>query len=60
MLADTLAQFQQRYREDRKAAERFLSHGDSARDRKLDGRDLAAYTSIASLVLNLDETVTRE
>jgi hypothetical protein len=60
VLVDTLVQFQQRYRADRKAAERFLSHGESGHDRKLDVRDLAAYTSITSLVLNLDETVTKE
>jgi hypothetical protein len=60
VLADTLRQFQARYRADGKAAEQFLSHGDAPRDRKLDARDLAAYTSVASLVLNLDETVTKE
>ncbi|MCW5978376.1 MAG: DUF1553 domain-containing protein [Bryobacteraceae bacterium] len=51
--------FAARYRGDKKAAARLLSHGESPRDFKLDPRELAAYASVASLVLNLDEVITK-
>jgi hypothetical protein len=38
----------------------FLSQGDSRPDRSLDRRELAAYASVASVVLNLDEMVTKQ
>jgi hypothetical protein len=57
---DTLKEFEARYHGDKKSAQDFLDHGDSLRDRKLDSRELAAYTGIASLILNLDEAVTEQ
>jgi hypothetical protein len=60
LLAETLRVFQQRYSSDRVAALEFLSHGDSPRNPKLALADLAAYTAVASLILNLDEAVTKE
>jgi hypothetical protein len=45
---------------DRKSAANLLAEGESPRDPSLDPTDLAAYTSVASLILNLDETVTKE
>ena len=41
-------------------AEEFLAAGDSAWDGRNDPRELAAYTAVASLVLNLDEAVTKQ
>jgi hypothetical protein len=38
----------------------FLSQGEMPPDASIDPRDLAAYTSVGSLLLNLDETVTKE
>ena len=38
----------------------FLSQGDSRPDPALDRRELAAYASVASLLLNLDEMVTKQ
>src|SRR5258706_1225958 len=38
----------------------FLNQGEARADDSLDGRELAAYTSVGSLLLNLDETVTKE
>jgi hypothetical protein len=38
----------------------YLSHGDSPVDPILDSRELAAYASVASVILNLDEAVTKE
>ncbi|MFQ5733849.1 MAG: DUF1553 domain-containing protein, partial [Planctomycetaceae bacterium] len=48
------------YRKDRKAAERLVSTGEAKRDPKLDAAELAAYTATTSLILNLDEVVTKE
>ncbi|MBI3473410.1 MAG: DUF1553 domain-containing protein, partial [Candidatus Solibacter usitatus] len=41
-------------------ARAYLSHGDSPSDPALDRRELAAYASVASLLLNLDEAVTQQ
>ncbi len=60
LLLETLQRFEKRYRADPKAAEEFLANGDSSRDKTLDTAELAAYTTVASLILNLDETITKE
>jgi hypothetical protein len=41
-------------------ARAYLSLGDSKPDPSLSPRELAAYSAVASLILNLDETITRE
>ena len=38
----------------------YLRNGESRGDPKLDARSLAAYASVASLILNLDEVITKE
>ena len=60
IVLDTLEGFEERYHKDAKSAKEFLDHGDAVRNPKLNPRELAAYTSIASLILNLDETVTKQ
>jgi hypothetical protein len=42
------------------AAAQYLNVGEHARDQRLDIKELAAYSAVASLILNLDETVSRE
>jgi hypothetical protein len=42
------------------AAQKLVSEGDSPRNEKLNVSELAAYTTVASLILNMDETVTKE
>jgi hypothetical protein len=42
------------------AALKFVSHGEYRRDPGLDVSELAAYTSVTSLILNLHETVMKE
>ncbi|MFO0904384.1 MAG: PSD1 and planctomycete cytochrome C domain-containing protein [Pirellulales bacterium] len=42
------------------AAEKLLSYGDSPRNKQLDANELAAYTMVANVLMNLDETVTKE
>jgi Protein of unknown function (DUF1553) len=41
-------------------AEKYLQQGESRADRELAPRELAAYASVGSLLLNLDEAVTKE
>jgi hypothetical protein len=42
------------------AALKYVSHGERPRDGQLDVSELAAYTSVTSLILNLNEVVTKE
>jgi uncharacterized protein DUF1553/uncharacterized protein DUF1549/concanavalin A-like lectin/glucanase superfamily protein/cytochrome c len=42
------------------AAVKYVSQGEAPRDPRLDPSELAAYTSVASLILNLNQTVTKE
>ena len=48
------------FREDRQSALKLLSVGESRRDRRLDATELAAYTTVASVILNLDETISKQ
>jgi hypothetical protein len=48
------------YRADRPSAEKLLAAGESARDMSLDTAELAAYTTAASVIFNLDEVITRQ
>ena len=41
------------------AATKLLGVGESARDKRLNPAELAAWTTVTSVILNLDETVTR-
>jgi hypothetical protein len=60
VLRDALRRFQDHYRNDSPAAVELLNQGDSLWNRSLDPAELAAYTGVASLILNLDELVTRQ
>ena len=48
------------YRLDRQGALKLLSVGESALSPKLEIAELAAYTTVASVILNLDETITKQ
>ena len=48
------------YRRDKSAALKLLGVGESKYDTKLDASELAAWTTVASAILNLDETITKE
>jgi hypothetical protein len=48
------------YRSHREAASKLVGVGESKVDAKLDTSELAAWTTVASAILNLDETITRE
>jgi hypothetical protein len=47
------------YQQDPAAADKLLKVGESPRNEKLDAPELAAFTTVASVILNLDETITR-
>jgi hypothetical protein len=60
ILKNALARLRKQYGADRPAALKLLSVGERPRNAKLDVVELAAYTALASLVLNLDEVVNKE
>jgi hypothetical protein len=47
------------FQHDEPAARRIIEVGESPRDGSLDLRELAAWTMVANLLLNLDETLTK-
>src|SRR5207248_6518955 len=52
--------FENGYRLDDEAARDFLKQGESPVGHGLDAGELAGYTALASLLLNLDEAITKE
>ncbi|MEZ5399339.1 MAG: DUF1553 domain-containing protein [Bryobacteraceae bacterium] len=60
ILSATLARYSDRYASRPADAGKLLAHGEHARDERIPDAELAAYTAVASLILNLDETITRE
>jgi hypothetical protein len=60
VLSESLARHRDVYQTDPQAAAAFLGQGESPRDTALDPGELAAYSAVAGLILNLDETVTKE
>ena len=48
-----------KYRKDPESARKLLSVGESPRNEKLDVAELAAWSTVCSTILNLDETITR-
>jgi mono/diheme cytochrome c family protein len=49
----------QSFRKDRASAMKLLAVGESARDARIDPAELAAWTTVTSVILNLDETITK-
>ena len=47
------------FQADKPAAEKLLAYGDSPRDMNLEVSEYAAWTMIANLLINLDETITK-
>lgn len=56
---NALEQHRNRYRSDGKAAGELIRYGESRFDPSVDEAELAAYTLVANLILNLDESVTK-
>jgi hypothetical protein len=59
IVEEALQRHLQRYAKDKRAAEALVAYGDSERDESLDNSELAAYTMVANLMMNLDEFVTK-
>lgn len=59
LLATMLIDQRRRFAADTENAKRFLSVGDLKRDQSIDAVEHAAWTVIAQMILNLDETLTR-
>src|ERR1700722_20357350 len=60
ILLTTEARMAVDFRNDPTAANQFLQQGESPMDRTADPTELAAWTSIASLLLNMDEAITKQ
>jgi len=48
------------YRRDKPSAMKLIGVGEAKRNPKLDPAELAAWTTVASTILNMDETITKE
>jgi len=59
ILRASLRRFLDRYQGDREGAEAYLESGEHPRDVSLDVSEHAAYAAVASLILNLDEVVSK-
>jgi hypothetical protein len=60
LLLGLLSEFRSTYRQDQAHVTKLLSVGESKPDSTLDPREVAAWTILASMILNLDETITAE
>jgi hypothetical protein len=59
VLRTSLEKYTAYFRKSPAAAEEFVKHGEAARNKSLDVIDLAAHTAVASVLLNMDETVSK-
>ena len=55
----SLAHFRTRFSADAAAAEKLISNGESKPDDSLEKAELAAWTMLSNLILNLDESVNK-
>jgi hypothetical protein len=60
ILASSFSYYRDAFQSAPQDAARFLSQGEAPRNQQLDVRELAAYSAVASLILNLDSAVTKE
>jgi hypothetical protein len=60
VLRASLQKHEERFRQSPAAAEQFLNQGESPRDKSLDVVDLAAHTAVASVLLNMDEAISKD
>ena len=60
LLTKSLEHYRARYTAAPDEALALLSEGESTRDESLDPAEHAAYTAVASLILNMDEVMTKE
>ena len=59
IMKEVLSKYVAKYQMDGEAAKKLISVGESPVNEKLNPSELAAYTMVASLLLNLDETLNK-
>jgi hypothetical protein len=59
-LRSSLQKYSERFRQSPATAEKFVSHGEATRDKSIDTVDLAAHTAVASILLNMDESISKD
>jgi hypothetical protein len=60
VLAGALARLRGQYAADAEGAAKLVEVGEKPRDASLDPKELAAWTALVSMVMNLDEAITQE
>jgi hypothetical protein len=60
LLSDSLQRLRQQFASEPEAARRLIEHGESKPSSDLPPAELAAFTALGNLFLNLDETLTKE
>jgi hypothetical protein len=60
VLLNSLREFRSTYRQDQESASKLLTVGETKADSSLPRGELAAWTTLASMILNLDETMTKQ
>ena len=60
ILRKTLDEMLAAYRGDEKGAEAYVAVGSASRDTSISAPELAAYTAVANMILNLDEVITKD
>jgi hypothetical protein len=60
VLRDTLSAEMPEYKRHEDRADALLKEGEAPVNSKLDKQELAAWTTVASMILNLDETITKQ
>ena len=59
IMLDLLNEHRQRFRDDLDASQKLISYGESVADKKIMPQELASWTLVANLLLNLDEVVNK-
>jgi hypothetical protein len=59
-LERSIATFRKHFTKSQESADQLIQVGESPRDASIDSTELAAWTTLASVILNLDETLTKE
>lgn len=59
-LRTSLQRYTERFRQSPASAEQFVGQGESPRNRSLDVVDLAAHTAVASVLINMDESISKD
>ena len=59
VVLDLLNVHKERYSQDLEGASKLISYGESVADKEILPRELAAWTLVANLLLNLDEVVNK-